>query len=123
MNKLSQLALLSLFAFSLAAQDKPGAHEIKKPAPPELTTNEMRQVERFSDLYGELGQQMMEAQTKLKVIQEMQQKLVADFNGFQAAVIDARGYKPGEAVLDLQQRKVTQVPSNANAAAAPAPGK
>ena len=71
----------------------------------------MRQVERFSDLYEEYSQQATEAQARLKVVQEMQQKLMSEFNSFQAATITAHGYKSGEAVLDLQQRKVTAVPA------------
>jgi hypothetical protein len=86
---------------------------------PELIPAEVRQVERFSDLYEEYAQQANEAQARLKVLQEMQQKLMTDFNNFQAATIAARGYKSGEAVLDLQQRKVTPVPVRSDKPSAP----
>jgi len=86
---------------------------------PELIPAEVRQVERFSDLYEEYAQQANEAQARLKVLQEMQQKLMTDFNNFQAATIAARGYKSGEAVLDLQQRKVTPVPARSDKPSAP----
>jgi DNA-binding transcriptional regulator YdaS (Cro superfamily) len=86
---------------------------------PELIPAEVRQVERFSDLYEEYAQQANEAQARLKVLQEMQQKLMTDFNNFQAAAIAARGYKNGEAVLDLQQRKVTPVPARTDKPSVP----
>jgi hypothetical protein len=88
----------------------PPAPTAKKPGP-ELTPAEVRQVERFSDLYEEYAQQATEAQTRLKVVQEMQQKLMTEFNSFQAGTIAAHGYKGGEAVLDIQQRKVVPVPT------------
>jgi hypothetical protein len=76
----------------------------------ELTPGELRQMDRFADLYEEYAQQAAEAQARLKVLQEMQQKLMTDFNSFQARTIAARGYKAGEGVLDLQQRKVIAAP-------------
>jgi hypothetical protein len=118
MKHLSKLLLLSLTLTSpllapLSGQDK------KPNLPPELTSSELHTVERFSDLYQELLAQAAEAQTRAKVIQEMQQKLMADFNAFQAATVAARGFKAGEASVDLQQRKVTPIPPP-TAAATPA---
>jgi hypothetical protein len=114
-SKISHLLLFALLAASLPllAEDKKAA------VAPELTPSELRQVERFSDLYGELGQQLAEAQARLKVIQDMQQKLMAEYNNFQSSVIEARGYKAGQAVMDLQQRKVTAIPAKPDAPAAP----
>jgi hypothetical protein len=93
------------------SSSQPGQPAAPKKLSPELTPTEVRQVERFSDLYEEYAQQASEAQTRLKVVQEMQQKLMSDFNNFQAATIAARGYKSGEGVLDLQQRKVSAAPA------------
>ena len=118
MKNLSKLLLLSL-ALTLplpaplsALLSAPLSAEDKKPnLPPELTAAELHTVERFTDLYQELMAQAAEAQTRAKIIQEMQQKLIADFNTFQAAAVAARGFKAGEASVDLQQRKVTPVPA------------
>ena len=120
MKRLCRLLVISLtltlpLAAQLSAEDK------KPNLPPELTPTELHTVERFSDLYQELMAQAAEAQTRAKVIQEMQQKLMADFNAFQAATVAARGFKAGEASVDLQQRKVTPVPPAAAAAKSVAP--
>ncbi|GEM_PF-6033922 len=88
----------------------PGANP-KSPGA-DLTPAETRQIDRFADLYEEYAQQAAETQARLKVLQEMQQKLMNDFNSFQAGTLAARGFKAGEAVLDLKQRKVTPVPSD-----------
>lgn len=120
MKNLTRMLLLSLTLFArLHAEDK------KPPLPPELTSTELHTVERFSDLYQELAAQAIEAQTRAKVIQEMQQKLIADFNTFQANAVAARGFKAGEATVDLQTRKVTPVPATppAPSSAPPLPGK
>ena len=116
MKNLSKLLLLSLsLTLPLFAEDK------KTNLPAELTAAEVHTVERFSDLYQELVVQAAEAQTRAKVIQDMQQKLKADFNAFQAAAVAARGFKAGEASVDLQQRKVTRVSPAAAASPAAAP--
>lgn len=84
----------------------------EKPAPtrgPELTPAESRQLDRITDLYAEVAQQIAEAQARLKVLAEMQQKLAADFQAFQTIVLAARGHKPGQAALDVQLRKVVPV--------------
>jgi hypothetical protein len=98
---------------------EPASQAGAKKLGPELTPAEVRQVERFSDLYEEYSQQATEAQARLKVIQEMQQKLMIELNNFQAGTIAARGYKSGEAVLDLQQRKVTPIPPRTDSPSAP----
>lgn len=75
-----------------------------------LTAEESRQLDRLGDLYAEIAQQIAEAQARLKVLSDMQQKVNADFQDFQARVLAARGFKPGQAVLDLQLRKVIPAP-------------
>lgn len=133
MNKLSStavlvsLAILALAAPALAGQQPANQAEKSSTAapaksvdakkanlPPELLPAELRQLERMADLYEEYAQQMAEAQTRIKVIQEMQQRLTNELNSFQAAAIAARGYKPGEAALDLQQRKVAPISAPAS---------
>ena len=106
--------LLLVAALSLAAETKPAT------AAPELNPTEVSQLERFADLFDEYAQQMAEIQVRIKVIQEMQQKLTADLNNFTAAAIAARGFKLGEATLDLQQRKIVPVAAKTEKPAAPA---
>jgi hypothetical protein len=139
MQKLVKLLLVSALALPLIARAQPQAQK-SAPTPPapaansaespsqpvsakklgaELTPVEARQLERFSDLYEEYSQQATEAQARLKVVQEMQQKLMSEFNSFQAGTIAARGYKSGEAVLDIQQRRVTPVPARSDKPSAP----
>jgi hypothetical protein len=90
-----------LCAAAALAQEKP------KPGP-ELTPEESRQADRLGDLYAEVSQQLVEAQARVKVLAEMQQKLLTDFAAFQSAVLAARGYKPGEALLDLASKRVKE---------------
>ncbi len=104
--------ILFLLLFLAAALGPMGAEE--KPSSalgPELTATESRQLDRISDLYTEVAQQIAETQARLKVLSEMHQKLAADFQTFQANVIATRGYKPGQATLDVQMRKVMPVPA------------
>jgi hypothetical protein len=110
---LSKLLLSALLAasltLSLSAQEK--KEEKKAPTASELSAAEIRTADRFGDLYEEVLRQLTEAQARLKVLQEMQQKLLAEFKEFQSATITAHGLKPGEAVIDMQQRKVTPIPA------------
>ena len=136
MQKFVKLLLVSSLTLPLIARVQqqapkpaptPAANSAESPNQPagakklgaELTPVEARQLERFSDLYEEYSQQVTEAQARLKVVQEMQQKLMSEFNSFQAGTIAARGYKSGEAVLDIQQRRVTPVPARTDKPSAP----
>jgi hypothetical protein len=132
MQEFVKLLLVSSLTLPLIARaeqqaQKPAANSAESPAQPasakkpgpELTPAEARQLERFSDLYEEYSQQATEAQARLKVLQEMQQKLMSEFNSFQAGTIAARGYKSGEAVLDVQQRRVTPVPAKTDKPSVP----
>ena len=122
------LARILILTLALAALLPPLAAEEKSapvagvaaakgagPGGAELTAAESRQLDRITDLYAEVAQQIAETQARWKVLSEMQQKLASDFQAFQAAVVAARGHKPGQATLDVQLRKVVPVPPKPDA--------
>jgi hypothetical protein len=109
------IAIAIWFAFGMAQKPAPLTGEVVSKGASSQDKDALTDTEavRFIKLSGRqemVAEMRREAEARLRVVGELEKKLLEDMQAFEAAALRERGYKPGEARFNLATGRVELLP-------------